>query len=317
MKIILTVLTVLLLTMIGNSMADFESAVNAYNSGDIPTAIKMLKQLSEQGDVESQYNLGKLYESGAGVDQNVDEAIRLYKLAAEAGDIEAQYRLGNLYHKGEGVERDYKEALKWWQLAAKHENNILGSISAFSVGTMYLYGEGVPVNTKEAEKWLETINDGSPRKIIAAHFRSMENELPIKGGWGYTKESACVIDKNDPEVDEGIPFDGVGVEYIFVEKRIYEEMIVTRPTGEAYSGAQWKLSSQELLEENGRNYDHMIFSVTAFHDKDWEELKAEWEGRENDPQFSKSSHDQKRNKAIVNITREFWFDITSFYGQDL
>jgi len=63
----------------------------------------------------------------------------------------------------------------------------------------------------------------SPRQII---FEDFKINLPIKGGWGYDFDSACIIDKNDPSVIKGVPFDGVAIEYVFVEKRIYEEMII-------------------------------------------------------------------------------------------
>jgi hypothetical protein len=62
-------------------------------------------------------------------------------------------------------------------------------------------------------------SDETPRKILADDFKSLGGELPIHGGWGYTKTDACIIDKNDPSVDPDFPFDGVGLEYIFVEKR--------------------------------------------------------------------------------------------------
>ena len=59
----------------------------------------------------------------------------------------------------------------------------------------------------------------TPREILAADFKSLGGELPIHGGWGYSREDAVVVDKDDPVVSKGIPFDGVGIEYIFVEKR--------------------------------------------------------------------------------------------------
>lgn len=65
----------------------------------------------------------------------------------------------------------------------------------------------------------------SPRQIILEDFQI---DLPISGGWGYDIQSACVIDKYDPTVNKEMPFDGISIEYIFVEKRIYEEMIIFR-----------------------------------------------------------------------------------------
>ena len=68
----------------------------------------------------------------------------------------------------------------------------------------------------------------SPREILAADFKSLGGELPIHGGWGYSLEDAAVIDKNDPTVPSGMPFDGVEIEYVFVEKRIYEELLTVQ-----------------------------------------------------------------------------------------
>ncbi|MBT7087635.1 hypothetical protein HN928_01540, partial [bacterium] len=62
-----------------------------------------------------------------------------------------------------------------------------------------------------------------PRGIIAADFKSLRGEIPIRGGWGYTQKDACIIDKNDPSIDPELPFDHAEWESIFIEKRIYQE----------------------------------------------------------------------------------------------
>jgi hypothetical protein len=86
----------------------------------------------------------------------------------------------------------------------------------------------------------------TPRQIIFEDDKSLNGELPISGGWGYTKDGAVIIDKNDPVVPEGLPFDGVGIEHIFVEKRIYEELIIFKRLGEAYAGIEWKQIEQHV-----------------------------------------------------------------------
>lgn len=158
----------------------------------------------------------------------------------------------------------------------------------------------------------------SPRKVIAKDFVvSLDGELPISGGWGYTKEDACIINKNDPVVDPVLPFDGIGIEYVFVEKRIYEEMIILRASGDKFSGISWNLKKQELLEENDRHFDKLVYEITAFGDYDWQELKAEFEGPKGKghPDFDEEEHEKKRQERMFRLTREFWFDITSFFGQ--
>jgi hypothetical protein len=155
----------------------------------------------------------------------------------------------------------------------------------------------------------------TPREIITADFPSV-GELPISGGWGYSMEDACVIDKHDPVVDPGAPFDGVGVERVFVEKRIYEEMIIFRPEGHQFSGISWELQEQRTVHEGGRDYDHLVFEVKALRDADWEELKAEWEGPDGfmNPDFDREAHMRKKEEKTLTFTREYWFDITSFFS---
>ena len=120
-------------------------------------------------------------------------------------------------------------------------------------------------------------SEESPKDILAADFRSMD-EIPIRGGWGYTIDAPVIIDKNDPIVPKGIPFDGVGLDYIFIEKRIYEEFIIFRPEDDRYSGIEWKSLKQELSSHSGSTYDVLTIEDTTLPVMVWEELKEEWEG---------------------------------------
>lgn len=64
------------------------------------------------GDSEAQYELGKLYFNGRGVEKSYTEAFKWYKKAAEKGLPESQYYLGKLYVTGRGVRQSYTEAIK-------------------------------------------------------------------------------------------------------------------------------------------------------------------------------------------------------------
>lgn len=162
-------------------------------------------------------------------------------------------------------------------------------------------------------------SEETPREIIAADFKSLRDELPISGGWGYSKEDAVVIDKNDPVVPKGLPFDGIGIEYVFVEKRIYEELIIFRPDDSKFAGIEWKLIEQRLVSDDDRKFDVLSFDVTAIPDIDWELLKREWEQNHGfqTSQSALEAHIEKKNSKTVHYTAEYWFDITSFFGQGL
>ena len=158
----------------------------------------------------------------------------------------------------------------------------------------------------------QLITRESPRQII---FEDFKIDLPITGGWGYDLSSACVIDKADPTVNPNMPFDGVGIEYIFVEKRIYEEMIIFRQSHEKYSGIRWDLETQELISQSSRQYDKLVFNITGFSDVVWDELTSRFEEIQKSSAFEKMAElDAFRESKVYRFKREFYFDITSFYG---
>ncbi len=159
--------------------------------------------------------------------------------------------------------------------------------------------------------------DGSspaPRQVILEDF---EIDLPIDGGWGFSQEDACIIDANDPTVSKVIPFNGASIEHVFVEKRIYEQLIVSRPHGDRFSGISWNLLSQSLFRDGDRCYDVLEFEVEALPDQAWETLKAEWEGPEGygHPDFDVDAHNARREEKTVRFESTFWFDITSFHRE--
>jgi hypothetical protein len=160
---------------------------------------------------------------------------------------------------------------------------------------------------------LQLITKESPRQII---FEDFKIDLPIKGYWGYDIESACIIDKNDSTVSQEMPFNGVAIEYVFVEKRIYEEMVIFRGDDEKYSGIRWDLDKQELLFVNDKPYDKLVFNVVGFTDEVWDELTSRFEAIQKSGKLELISElDAYRDSKVLRLVREFYFDITSFYGQ--
>ena len=114
-----------------------------------PSHFKEIKAKAEAGDAEAQYNLGVMYGSGQGVEQDFKEAVKWYQKAAEQGLAGAQNTLGIMYQKGDGVEQDFKEAAKWYQKAADQ-----GLASAqYNLGLRYQYGKGVEQNYVTAYAW--------------------------------------------------------------------------------------------------------------------------------------------------------------------
>jgi len=142
---------------------------------------------AKQGDAVAQYELGRMYENGWGVEQEWPEAAEWYKKSADQGYAPAQYEIG-LAHLGDQgkyrTDKPKENAAKWFQMAAAQgyadAQNALGQIhyekkgfdfvdaaklfrmaaeqghaqAQNNLATAYLHGHGVAPDEAEALKWL-------------------------------------------------------------------------------------------------------------------------------------------------------------------
>lgn len=161
-------------------------AWTAYNIGQYKKTISLIQNLAGDGNARAQVLLGRCYENGLGVKQDLAVAAQWYQLAAEQNDSEAQVLLAYCYEVGAGVPRDFramvdlmtraaragnaeaqfnlalyysrglyqtakdqKESFRWAKLSADQG---YAQAERF-VGACYEYGIGVPANQAEAALW--------------------------------------------------------------------------------------------------------------------------------------------------------------------
>ena len=142
------------LLLSANVTADLIKGLIAYGADDYETAVREWKASAEQGDPESQYWLGTMYDEGKGVLLDDKEAVKWYTKSAEQGDASAQYNLALMYLNGEGVIQDYKEAVKWYTKAAEQGN----ARAQGNLGFMYGNGNGVLQDNVYAHMWFNIAN---------------------------------------------------------------------------------------------------------------------------------------------------------------
>jgi len=119
-----------------------------------------VRQLAEQGDLQAQVKLARMYETGQGVPKDFSEALKWYKEAADHGNALAQGTLGWFYQYGQGVETNFQTAISWYRKAAEQGQ----AMSQLNLAVMYDDGIGVPTNKEEAVKWYRLAADqGEPR----------------------------------------------------------------------------------------------------------------------------------------------------------
>jgi len=128
---------------------DFYAGLDAFKRGDYTLAHRVWLALAEDGDVEAQFRVARLYAEGKGVAPDDTAAVRWYRLAAAQGHARGQASLGFMLHTGRGTEYDVAEAIEWYRKAANQ-----GRASAqFNLGKIHLDGEGVAADAGEAVRW--------------------------------------------------------------------------------------------------------------------------------------------------------------------
>jgi len=118
---------------------------------DSKEAVKWLQKAAEQGHALSRFKLGMMYLNGDSVRQDYFLAAKYFRLAATFNkNPDAQYRLGELYFNGRGVEHDYAKAIRYYTAAAQNGH----AAAQFVLSAMYQEGWGVQRDLVEAYVWL-------------------------------------------------------------------------------------------------------------------------------------------------------------------
>lgn len=102
----------------------FQQAFDAAKKKDFATALKLWQSLAEQGDANSQYNLGLMYSRGEGVVRDDFEAVEWFKKAAEQGNGKALGALGFAYLNGEVVKQDRLKAKEYFGKSCEAKNPV-------------------------------------------------------------------------------------------------------------------------------------------------------------------------------------------------
>ena len=96
----------------------FERGLQAHDAGQFERAVQEWTQAAEGGSTAAAFNLGVMFEQGAGVKRDGSGAVRWYRIAAEGGDLSAQVALARLMEAGApGLQPNVEDARLWYGIA--------------------------------------------------------------------------------------------------------------------------------------------------------------------------------------------------------
>lgn len=175
--------------------------------------LAFLQREANAGNLEAQYQLGRMYDLGDKLERDPQKAITWYTSAANQGYDEAQYRLALVYLYGLGTTRNVQKGVDLLTRAAKQNHPVAREMlpiylanrstsialawflekvadgdpdAEFGVGHMYEEGWGLNPNESEAKKWYalarETGSGGAARRLrqIKATAASSEPDPSIE-----------------------------------------------------------------------------------------------------------------------------------------
>jgi len=162
----------LILSIFGVAVVMHEARSETLQTGNLSVPAADVSSVSE-------YEAGKKFLTGQGVEKNPAKALEHFQKAAELGHIEAFGAIGYFYAAGLGVEKDDTKAAEWFQKGSEK-----GSAQAkFNLGRFYFDGRG-GVNDKD--KGLSLLEEAATLNLSEAHdalaeiyFLGLTQEPPV------------------------------------------------------------------------------------------------------------------------------------------
>lgn len=141
------------------------SPVSARDGDDwvLVERFKDQEKKAKQGDANAMYEIGRMYERGRGIEQDLPKAVAWYERAISKDQNDARAHLGVMYFEGIGVKRDLKKAGDMILPAAKGGN----PTAQFYLARMYEQGEGVNRDINQAMLWYKKAADGGHYQAVA------------------------------------------------------------------------------------------------------------------------------------------------------
>lgn len=197
-------------TALSNETASRHMTIAKNEASKQSEAFTLYKEMAEQGDVEAQFNVGVMCETGWSVPLDNKKAVRWYREAANQGHADAQIRLGMMYYLGIGARQSDIKGQKWIRKAAK-QNHVLAS-------NLYkrIFSDDVPdallptpaikrvrdaylKNEKQALRVLDNIVQEAKQQDVRAEKKKEESSIrerrvqritegPVKPGFGASVE---------------------------------------------------------------------------------------------------------------------------------
>ena len=138
-------------------------------------------------------------------------------------------------------------------------------------------------------------------EVIKAAF---DTDLPVEGGWGYTRDLATVLTGNP----QGLPV--TQLEHMLASMRAYLEMNMTLPKEERYGSINLNEKSREEVVEGEKLYHKVTYEITAMKEDTYAAFIDEYKEGYGKDGFDMEAHFQRRKEATLVRLEPYWFEVS-------
>lgn len=186
-------------------------AENYWFLDEYSTAFEWARQSAEEGYARAQFEVGLMYQSGTGIEQDYQAALFWFEKAAEQEDALAMFQLGIYYREGLGVEKSSEKSFQWFLTSAQN-----GYVPIYArLGDYYRDGIGVKQNHKEAVNWYEKAAESGDKIAIYNLSYMYSHGYGVKRNYTKAFEILLEADMNQYYVQQALGdnyYRGLGVE---------------------------------------------------------------------------------------------------------
>jgi TPR repeat protein len=198
-----------------------QKGLTAMEKNQPEKAITLFQKGAKAGEAESLFYLGRMYESGIGMEQNMTLAIELYQKASDKKYSRATNQLGLLHLGAPGVLQNFDKAVIYLSRAADSGN----AEAQFNYASLLLDGKVTKMDPAHANKLL---TKSAKLDYVPAQLRLARN---YQSGIGLKKNSDLTFYWYNRAATQGNPYalyqvglrykDGDGVEKDSVQAHKY------------------------------------------------------------------------------------------------
>jgi len=138
-------------------------------------------------------------------------------------------------------------------------------------------------------------------EVIKAAF---DTDLPVKGGWGYSKSLATAFESNPQKLP--IP----QLEHMLASMRAYLEMNMTLPKEERYGSINVNEQSREEVHEDNKLYHKVTYEMTAMKEDTYAAFIDEYKEGYGKGNFDMEAHFKRRKEATLIRRENYWFEVS-------